>query len=105
MPRAITETREPLRVGGNVQESKLISRVDPVYPDMALRARIEALVMLEVTVNETGEVDKIRIIRGHPMLDQAAIDAVKQWRYAPTLLNGEPVPVVATATVVFKLGK
>jgi TonB family protein len=99
-----TTGREPLRVGGNVQDSKLIHRVDPEYPELARRARIEAMVMLEVLVNEQGEVANIRVIRGHPLLVQAAIDAVKQWRYSPTYLNGEAVPVIATQTVIFKLG-
>ncbi len=95
--------REPLRVGGNIQESKVIKKVDPVYPELAKRARVEQIVMLEVTVNEEGLVSNVRVIRGHPLLDQAAIDAVKQWVYAPTLLNGEPMPVVATATLIFSL--
>jgi TonB family protein len=94
---------EPLRVGGNVQESKLIKRVEPIYPELAKRARLEQMVMLEVNVNEEGFVADIRVIRGHPLLDQAAIDAVKQWVYSPTLLNGAAVPVVATVTVAFSL--
>jgi protein TonB len=61
------------------------------------------MVMLQVTVNEQGLVSQVKLIRGHPMLNQAAIDAVSQWRYSPTLLNGEPVPVIATVTVNFVL--
>lgn len=94
-----------MRVGGNVQESKILRRVDPIYPELAKRARVEQIVMLEVSVDEEGNVANVRVIRGHPLLDQAAIDAVKQWKYSPTLLNGEPVPVIATVTVIFKLGK
>jgi len=94
---------DPVRVGGQVQETKIISKVDPVYPPLAKQARVEAVVMLEVTVNEQGEVANVRVIRSHPLLEQAAIDAVKQWRYQPTLLNGQPVPVVATVTVEFRL--
>jgi TonB family protein len=93
----------PVRVGGAVQESKIISKVDPVYPPLAKQARVEATVILEVTVNEQGEVASVRVLRSHPLLEQAAIDAVKQWRYSPTLLNGVAVPVVATATVEFRL--
>lgn len=93
----------PIRVGGNVQESKLIKRVDPVYPPLAKQARVEQTVMLEVGVNEQGFVSTVRVIRGHPLLDQAAIDAVKQWVYSPTYMNGAAVPVVATVTVVFSL--
>jgi TonB family protein len=95
----------PLRVGGNVQETKILKRVDPVYPELAKQARVEQIVMLEVTVNEEGYVSNARVIRGHPLLDQAAIDAVKQWVYAPTLLNDEKVPVVATVTVIFSLSQ
>jgi len=94
---------EPLRVAGNVQESKLIRRVEPVYPELARQARVERDVMLEVTVNEQGEVSKVKVLSGHPYLDQAAIDAVKQWQYSPTYLNGQAVPVVATVTVPFTL--
>jgi TonB family protein len=93
----------PVRVGGAVQESKIISKVDPVYPPLAKQARVEATVILEVTVNEQGEVASVRVLQSHPLLEQAAIDAVKQWRYSPTLLNGVAVPVVATVTVEFSL--
>lgn len=92
---------EPLRVGGNVMESKLIRRVEPIYPELARRARVEFTVMLEVTVNEQGDVWNVKVLHGHPLLDQAAIDAVKQWQYSPTYLNGQAVPVVATVTVSF----
>jgi TonB family protein len=94
---------EPVRVGGQVQESKIIYKVDPVYPPLAKQARVEAVVMLEVNVNEQGEVASVRVLRSHPLLEQAAIDAVKQWRYQPTVLNGQLVPVVATVTVEFRL--
>ncbi len=92
---------EPLRVGGNVQESKLIKRVEPVYPEIAKQTGVSGIVMLEVLVNEEGMVENVRVIRGYPLLDQAAIDAVRQWRYAPTTLNGVAVPVIAIQTVVF----
>jgi TonB family protein len=95
----------PSRVGGNIQESKLIKRVDPIYPELAQRARVEQIVMLEATVNEEGLVSSLRVIRGHPLLDQAAIDAVKQWEYAPTILNGQAVPVIASVTVPFSLAR
>ncbi len=93
----------PVNVGGALQESKLIKRVEPVYPEIARQARIETTVILEVLINEQGEIANIRIIRGHPLLDAAAMDAVKQWRYQPTYLNGEAVPVITTQSVVFKL--
>jgi TonB family protein len=96
--------REPIRVGGNVQETKLIYRAEPVYPEMAKKSRVSGNVILQVTTNEAGEVYEVRVMRGHPLLNDAAIDAVRQWRYSPTLLNGEPVPVIATVTVIFRLG-
>ena len=95
--------KDPVRVGGSIQSSKLIRRVEPVYPDLAKRARVQGVVLLQVTVDETGNVTDLKIIRGHPLLNQAAVDAVKQWKYSPTLLNGEPVPVIATVTVNFLL--
>jgi Ca-activated chloride channel family protein len=95
---------EPMRVGGNVQESKLIRRVEPIYPELAHRARVEATVILEVHVDEQGNVGSVRVVRGHPLLDEAAVQAVKQWKYSPTVLNGMPVPVIATAAVIFKVG-
>jgi protein TonB len=95
--------KEPLRVGGNVQTSKLIRKLDPVYPELAKRARVSGIVLLQVTVSETGQVQAVKLIRGHPLLNQSAIDAVRQWQYSPTLLNGEPVPVIATVTVNFVL--
>jgi protein TonB len=93
----------PQRISSGVQESKLIRRVDPVYPELARRARVSGVVILEVTVNEEGTVADVRVLRGHPLLDEEAVRAVRQWRYSPTLLSGEPVPVIATVTVVFNL--
>jgi Ca-activated chloride channel family protein len=93
---------EPMRVGGNVQESKLIRKVEPVYPELARRARVEAMIILEISVDEQGNVNAARVVRGHPLLDEAAVQAVKQWKYSPTLLNGAPVPVIATVTMIFE---
>ncbi len=95
--------KEPIRVGGSVQSSKLIHRVEPTYPELAKKARIQGIVLLQVTVDETGSVADIKIIRGHPLLNEGALKAVRQWVYSPTLLNGEPVPVIATVTVNFIL--
>ena len=95
--------RQPIKVGGNVQESKLIRRVEPVYPELAKRARVQGGVVLVVTVDEEGSVAEIKVISGHPLLYEAAVTAVRQWKYSPTLLNGEPVPVIATVTVIFNL--
>lgn len=96
---------EPMRVGGNVQESKIIRKVDPIYPELARRARVEQMVMLELRINEEGLVSSVRLIKGHPLLDRAAIDAVMQWAYSPTYSNGQAIPVIATATVIFSLSQ
>ncbi len=94
-------TRQPIRVGASVQESKLRHRVEPVYPQEALDSRISGVVILQVIVNEGGNVSDVKVLRGHPLLDKAAADAVMQWQYEPTHLNGEPVPVTATVSVTF----
>jgi len=101
-PQVALTQREPLRIGGKIMESKLIHKVNPVYPEQAQKIRLSGNVMLEVTVNEDGFVSDVRVISGHPLLREAAIEAVKQWQYRPTLLNGKAVPIIATITVVFK---
>jgi len=101
--QAAPSRREPIKVGGNVQESKLIKRVEPIYPELALRNRVAGRVILTVTVDEEGNVSDIRISQGHPLLSEAAVTAVRQWQYSPTLLNGEPVPVITTVTVIFAI--
>ncbi len=95
--------RKPIIPGGNVQEAKLIFRVDPVYPELARRAHVSGSVILEAVIDEEGSVTEVRILSGHPLLNDAAIQAVKQWKYSPTVLNGEPVPVLATVTVIFQI--
>lgn len=94
--------RRPVRVS-RLQSSKLVRRVEPVYPPLAARARLEGAVVLQATIDEVGEVSEVVVLRGHPLLNQAAVDAVRQWRYSPTILNGEPVSVITTVTVIFRL--
>jgi len=91
-----------VRVGGDVQQAKLIAQVQPEYPALARRAKITGTVRLEVSVSPTGTVEGVTVISGHPILVQPALDAVRQWKYAPTLLNGQPVGVVTTVDVFFK---
>jgi TonB family protein len=93
----------PLRVGGNVQSAKIIKRVQPVYPVDAREARISGTVRLHVILAKDGTVGQLELMSGHPMLAQAAIDAVRQWTYQPTLLNGFPVEVDTTIDVIFAL--
>jgi protein TonB len=107
-PPKLTDPPRPkkptlIRVGGVVQQSKRIFMVDPVYPDLARRARVSGTVILEATIDEEGNVSELRILSGHPLLNQAAVEAVKQWKYSPTVLNGEPMMVQAVVTVIFHL--
>ncbi len=90
-------------IDGNVLQSKLIHKVDPEYPELAKRARVQGKVNLAVTVDEEGHVSNVEVIGGHPMLLIAAEKAVKQWKYQPTLLNGKAIPVVAFVRVNFVL--
>lgn len=94
---------QPHRVGNGVREPRKLVDVAPVYPAPARDARIQGIVMLEAVIDVDGRVDRIRVLRSVPMLDAAAIDAVKRWRYTPTLLNNVPVPVLMTITVSFTL--
>jgi protein TonB len=87
----------------SLQESKLVKRVDPVYPHLAIIGRQSGIVILDVKVDEDGNVESVRILKGHPLFNDAATSAVMQWKYSPTILNGEPIPVVATVTVIFNL--
>jgi TonB family protein len=93
----------PLRIGGAIKEPTKIKDVKPVYPPIAQAARVSGIVILEINVDQDGKVVDARVIRPVALLDQAAIDAVLQWEYMPTLLNGQPVPVLMTVTVVFTL--
>jgi TonB family protein len=92
-----------LRIGSNVQEANLIHKVDPVYPPQARTEGIQGNVTLEVTIDETGQVVKAEPLDGSPVLAGAAQDAVRQWAYRPTLLNGTPVEVKTTVIVPFRL--
>ena len=95
--------QKPIRIGGQVTAPALIHRVEPKYPDFAAQAQIEGLVILEATVDVEGHVQSVEILRSHGLLDQAAIDAVKQWQYSPLVLNGKPFPFILTVTVRFSV--
>jgi protein TonB len=95
----------PVRVGGQIKEPKKLRHVAPVYPPIARSARLQGVVILEGVISPQGRVTDARIVRGIPLLDEAAVDAVRQWVYTPTLLNGVPVPVIMTITVAFRLEK
>jgi protein TonB len=93
----------PIRVGGQVKAPVKIKDVSPPYPKLAEAARVQGTVILECVISPRGRVTDVKVLRGVPLLDQAAIDAVRQWVYTPTLLNGVPVPVIMTITVTFQL--
>ena len=103
LPEAPAQVTEPIRVGGQIKEPKIIKRTQPVYPDIARQARVQGVVIMECVISPKGTVTTCKNLRGIPLLDQAAHDAVMQWTYSPTLLNGVPVPVIMTVTVNFKL--
>ncbi len=85
--------------------AKLIRKVIPDYPTLARTARISGIVNLVGTIGKDGAIRNLQLVSGHPMLARAAMDAVKQWVYEPTLLNGEPVEVIAPIEVSFTLGR
>jgi periplasmic protein TonB len=101
-PKPPEKKPAPIRVGA-LEASKLIYKVNPVYPMIAVKARVMGTVILEAGVDEEGGISEVKVLSGHPFLVDAAVQAVKQWKYSPTILNGEPVPVIATITVVFRL--
>lgn len=94
---------KPKRVGGDVQAPALITRVEPEYPGVAVAGKISGTVILEATVDETGSVTDVNVLRSIVLLDKAAIKAVKQWKYQPLVLNGQRVPFILVVTVTFSL--
>src|SRR5437899_1160493 len=101
VPKAATPQR--VRVSQGVSQGLLIRKVQPAYPPLARQARIQGQVVLQAEISKDGSIENLRLISGHPMLAPAAIEAVKQWRYKPYLLNGEPVAVETTVQVNFTL--
>jgi TonB family protein len=93
----------PLRVGGSIMEPRQTKRIAPIYPPEAQAAGVQGVVILEAVIGVDGTVTDARVLRSIPMLEQAAVDAVRQWTYTPTLLNGAPIPVIMTITVNFSL--
>ena len=95
--------KQAVRVGGQIRQPTKIKDVKPEYPAIARSARVSGVVTIEATIGADGKVVDARVVRSVPMLDQAALDAVRQWEYTPTLLNGVPVPVIVTVTINFTL--
>jgi protein TonB len=106
LPEAAARTPPPLapvRVSGHIKEPVKTRHVDPVYPEVTRAARIEGIVIIEAVIDVNGRIAKTRILRGVPILDEAALEAVRQWEYTPTLLDGVPTPIVMTITVNFQI--
>jgi protein TonB len=101
VPKVATPQR--VRVSQGVSQGLLIKKVQPPYPPLARQARIQGQVVLQAEISKDGSIQNLRLISGHPMLAPSAIEAVKQWRYKPYYLNGEPVEVETQITVIFSL--
>lgn len=95
----------PARVGGDVRPPRKLRHVPPVYPPAARQARIEGEVLLEALIDTEGNVTNLVVVHSVPLLDPAAMEAVRQWRYEPTRLNGVAVPIVLSVTVSFRLAR
>ena len=102
-PKAATPQR--IRVGGNVQQANLTRKITPTYPPLAKQARIQGTVRFTAIIGKDGSIQNLQLVSGHPLLVESARQAVTQWQYKPTLLNGEPVEVVTTIDVNFTLSQ
>jgi protein TonB len=103
VPPPPSEPAGPIRLHSGMKAPVKTTDVAPVYPVIAKSAHVQGVVILEAVLNAQGGVESVRVLRSIPLLDQAAVDAVQQWRFTPALLNGQPVPVVMTVTVNFTL--
>jgi periplasmic protein TonB len=101
-PKAAAPVR--IKQGGAVTAASIITQTKPAYPPLARQARIQGVVVLHAIIDKEGKVAQLEAVSGHPLLVQSALDAVKQWRYKPTQLNGEPVEVDTTIQVTFTMG-
>jgi protein TonB len=97
------DAQKVVRVGGEVRAPTRVKNVNPVYPEEAKAAGVSGVVIVEIRIGTRGSVAEARVVRSVPLLDQAALDAIYQWEYEPTMLNGEPVDVLMTVTVNFTL--
>ena len=97
--------KAPIRVGGRVREPQLIKRVEPRYPPLALATHLQGVVIIDAVLDENGNVVEMKVVSGHPLLLDAAVNAVRQWKYQPTFLNDQPVPVQLNITVTFRLSQ
>ena len=103
VPKFVPNTPQRVRISQGVTKGLLIHRVEPTYPPLARAARVQGEVVLNAIISTNGEIQNLQLVSGHPMLVPSAITAVRQWRYKPYLLNGQPVEVETTITVIFTL--
>jgi protein TonB len=105
VPKLVAPNPQRIRISQGVTKGLCIHRVEPTYPTLAKSARVQGEVILSAVINGNGEIQNLQLVSGHPMLVPAALAAVKQWRYKPYLLNGQPVEVETTVTVIFSLSQ
>ena len=103
VPKFVPVTPQRVRISQGVTRGLLVQKVEPQYPTLARAARVQGDVVLSAVIDTNGQITNLQLVSGHPMLVPAAIAAVKQWRYKPYLLNGQPVEVETTITVIFSL--
>ena len=103
VPKFVPAVPQRIRISAGVTKGLLIHRVEPAYPTLARSARVQGDVVLSAVIDTNGQITNLQLVSGHPMLVPAALTAVKQWRYKPYLLNGQPVEVETTITVIFTL--
>lgn len=101
----VGKEEEPVRAMGEIKPPRLLHRVEPEYPELARKAGVQGVVILEATTDVYGRVQSVRVLRSVPLFDQAAIEAVRQWIYEPMIINGRPRPVTFTVTIIFQLKK
>jgi protein TonB len=105
LPQKAAPPATVVRVGGHLVAPERVRYVQPVYPQLAVASHVSAIIILEAQVDFRGIVKTASVLRGHPLFDEAAVEAVKQWRYKPLLLNGEPTEFILTVTVAFNLSR
>ncbi len=101
--RAIAQDPQTVRVGGDVRPPLKVKNVDPVYPKLAVSGKVQGVVILEATIGTDGKVKDVKVVKSVKLLDDAAVAAVKEWEYKPTVINGRPVQVIMTIPVNFTL--
>jgi protein TonB len=103
-PQVKVAAPKKITISGGVMQGMLLLKTVPLYPPIAKAARVQGTVQLQATISKTGAIENLKVVGGPAMLQQAALDAVRTWRYKPYLLNNEPVEVETTVNVIFTLG-